>query len=156
MKIRLTIGPVLLLGILLVPPARAEVSIKVQVEVVFLLGYIEASGCDFYRNGTWHDPKAAEAHLRGKYRYLVARNLINTTEDFIDKAATRSSFTGQPYEVRCQGGASVMTNQWLRDELARFRAFNKRRPTSSLKPRSTRAGMSYYAPNASRLAAYSR
>jgi hypothetical protein len=65
----------------------------------------------------------AQAHLRDKYKYLTARNLINTTEDFIDKAATESSISGQPYEVRCKGGATVRSNQWLRDELARFRTF---------------------------------
>jgi hypothetical protein len=89
----------------------------------FLLGYIEGSGCEFYRNGTWHDSKTAQAHLRDKYKYLVARNLINTTEDFIELAATESSFSSQPYEVRCNRGATVTTNQWLRDELARFRTF---------------------------------
>jgi hypothetical protein len=116
-------GWVLMLGLLLVPVARAEPPTKVQIEVNFLLGFVEGSGCEFYRNGTWHDSKAAEAHLRDKYRYLVARNLINTTEDFIDRAATESSFSGQPYEVRCNGGATLTSNQWLRNELARVRTF---------------------------------
>jgi hypothetical protein len=160
-------GPLLMLGLLLVPVAHAELPINTQVEVDFLLGYIEGSTCEFYRNGTWHDSKAAYAHLRDKYRYLVARNLISSAEDFIEKAATQSSLSGQPYKVRCQDGATMTTNQWLHAELVRFRAFNKR-PTSSLleslKRRSTssllesrpiRAGMSY-APNASKLAAYSR
>jgi len=50
----------------------------------------------------------------------VAGNLINSNEDFIGKAATASSFSGQPYEVRCNGGATLTSNQWLRNELARF------------------------------------
>jgi hypothetical protein len=95
----------------------------VQIEVNFLLGYIEGSGCEFYRNGTWHDSRTAQAHLRDKYKWLVARNLINTTEDFIERAATESSFNGLPYAVRCNGGATLPSNQWLRDELARFRTF---------------------------------
>lgn len=123
MNMRLTTASALMLGLLLVPIARAEPPASVQMEVNFLLGYIEGSGCEFYRNGTWHDSKTAQAHLRDKYKYLVARNLINTTEDFIEWAATESSFSGQPYEVRCNGGATVTSNQWLRDELARFRTF---------------------------------
>lgn len=123
MNIRLTMGSVLMLGLLLVPAARAEPPTNVQIEVNFLLGYVEGAGCEFYRNGTWHDSKAAQAHLRDKYKYFVARNLINTTEDFIERAATESSFSGQPYKVRCNGGAPVTSNQWLRDELARFRTF---------------------------------
>jgi hypothetical protein len=116
-------GLVLMLGLLLVPVTRAEPPTTVQIEVNFLLGYLEESGCEFYRNGTWHDSKAAQAHLRDKYKYLASGNQINTTEDFIEKAATKSSFSGLPYEVRCNGGATVTTNQWLRDELARFRTF---------------------------------
>ena len=118
---RLTLSPVLMLGLLLMPVARAEPPTSVQMEVNFLLGQVEESGCAFYRNGTWSDSKTAQAHLRDKYKYLAARNLINTTEDFIERAATASSFSGQAYEVRCNGGATVKSKQWLRDELARFR-----------------------------------
>jgi hypothetical protein len=123
MNIRLTMGSVLMLGLLLAPVARAEPPINVQIEVNFLLGYIEGSGCEFYRNGTWHDSKAAQTHLRDKYKYFVARNQINATEDFIEKAATESSFSGQAYQVRCNGGVPVTSNQWLRAELARFRTY---------------------------------
>jgi len=123
MNLRLAIGSVLMLGLLLVPAARAEPPQSVQLEVNFLLGYIEGSGCEFYRNFFWHDSKTAQAHLRGKYKWLMARNLINTTEDFIERAATESSITGQPYEVKCNGGAPVTSKQWLRDELARFRTY---------------------------------
>jgi hypothetical protein len=110
-----------MLGLLLAPVARAEPPTKVQLEINFLLGFVEGSGCEFYRNGTWHDSKAARAHLRDKYEYLVAGNLINTTEEFIERAATQSSFSGRPYEVRCNGGATVTSKQWLRDELTRAR-----------------------------------
>jgi hypothetical protein len=119
MKLRSAIASVLMPGLLLVPVARAEPPTNVQMEVNFLLGYIEGSGCEFYRN----DSKTAQAHLRDKYRFLVARNLISTTEDFIERAATESSFSGQPYKARCNGGATVTSGQWLRDELARFRTF---------------------------------
>ena len=123
MNVQLTMGSVLMLGLLLVPVARAEPPTSVQIEVNFLLGYLEGSRCEFYRNGTWHDSKAAQAHLRDKYKYLVARNLVNTTEEFIERGATESSISGQPYQVRCNGGATVTSSQWLRDELARFRTF---------------------------------
>ncbi|MGA7178492.1 MAG: DUF5329 domain-containing protein [Thiobacillaceae bacterium] len=116
-------GSVLLLGLLVAPVARAEPPIQVQIEVNYLLGYIGGSGCEFYRNGTWHDSKEAQAHLRDKYKWLVARNLINTTEDFIERAATESSFSGLAYKVKCNGGATITSNQWLRTELARFRSF---------------------------------
>jgi hypothetical protein len=115
------LGSILIPGLLLGPIARAQPPTGVQVEVNLLLAFVGASGCDFDRNGTWHDAKAGQAHLRDKYEYLVARNQINSAEEFIEKAATKSSFSGQAYEVRCNGGATVTSNQWLRDELARVR-----------------------------------
>jgi len=123
MTVRSTACLVLMLGCLLVPVARAQPPLNVEKEVNYLLGDIARSGCEFYRNGSWHDAQTAQAHLRDKYQYLIARNLINTTEDFIERAATKSSFSGLPYEVRCHGGPAVKSNQWLRDELTRFRSF---------------------------------
>lgn len=127
---RRSIGAVLMLGLGWVPlglgwvpQARAEAPLAVQIQVNFLLGYLEGSRCEFYRNGTWHDSKMAQAHLREKYKNLVAGNRVNTAEDFIEKAATASSLSGQPYEVRCNGGAAVTSSQWLREELARFRTY---------------------------------
>ena len=121
MNLRLTMGSTLMIGLFLLSVARAETPTNVQIEISFLLGYIEGSGCVFYRNGTWHDSKAAQAHLRDKYNYLMTANQINTTEDFIEKVATKSSFSGQPYQVRCNDGATLSSSQWLREELARLR-----------------------------------
>ena len=53
--------------------------------------------------------------------YLVARNMINTTDDFIDLVATESSLTGQPYQVKCADGANVSSSRWLHNELLRYR-----------------------------------
>jgi len=125
MNRRLPMGAILLLGLLSLSAsvARAEPPANVQIEVSFLLGYIELSGCEFYRNGSWHDAKTAQAHLRDKYEYLVAGNLIGSTEDFIERAATQSSFSGQAYVVRCKDRAAVATRLWLSDELVRFRTY---------------------------------
>ncbi len=112
-----------MLGLMSIPLAHAQPPTSVQIEVNFLLGFVEGSGCEFYRNGTWHDSKAAQAHLRDKYNYLAASNLVNSTELFIERAATESSLSGQAYEVRCKGGATMTSNKWLHDELARFRKF---------------------------------
>ena len=95
---------------------------SVQAEVNFLLDFVEASGCAFYRNSTWHNAKEAQAHLRDKCAWLTARNLVDTTEAFIERAATKSSFTGRPYKVKCNGGATITSKQWLRGELTLMRS----------------------------------
>jgi hypothetical protein len=112
----------LMLGLALLPVARAAPPAIAQTEVNYLLGFVESSGCEFYRNGSWYDSKKAQAHLRYKYEMLAAGNQITTAEDFIEKAATKSSLSGRPYQVRCRGDDAVTSNQWLRDELARYRA----------------------------------
>ena len=110
-----------MLGLSLIPAVRGEPPETAQNEINYLLGYIGGSACEFYRNGTWYDATRAQAHLRDKYDYLVKKDRINTAEDFIEKAATESSLSGRPYQVRCSGGGAVPTNEWLREVLARYR-----------------------------------
>jgi Family of unknown function (DUF5329) len=112
----------LVLGLTLLSAARGAVPMFAQTEINYLLGFIENSGCEFYRNGSWYDSKKAQTHLRDKYELLAARDQINTAEDFIEKAATKSSLSGRPYRVRCRGEDAVSSNPWLRDVLARYRA----------------------------------
>jgi ABC-type sugar transport system substrate-binding protein len=102
-------------------PRSTVASVAAQIEIGFLLGYIDGSGCEFYRNGSWHAANAAQEHLRGKYRAAAALDQIASAEDFIEKIATRSSLTGESYAVRCAGGASMSSAAWLRAELTRLR-----------------------------------
>jgi Family of unknown function (DUF5329) len=115
------LGP--LLGLALLTVASAAPPAIAQTEINFLLGFIESSGCEFYRNGSWYDSKRAQAHLRDKYEMLAGTGQINTAEDFIEKAATKSSLSGRPYQIRCGGGEAVTSNQWLRDVLTRYRTY---------------------------------
>lgn len=112
----------LALGLAIVPAARAEPPAAVRQEITYLLRYIGESGCDFERNGAWSDARTAEAHVRMKYDYLVRWGRIDTTQDFIDKAATASSMSGRPYEVRCGRDLAMPTGAWLNETLRRYRA----------------------------------
>ena len=62
-------------ALLAAPPAWAEPSPAVQREIGQLLAALETSGCEFLRNGQWHDARAARAHIEAKYRYLLRRDL---------------------------------------------------------------------------------
>jgi hypothetical protein len=92
-----------------------------DAEIGYLLDYLGASGCEFYRNGTWYDALTAQAHLRGKYARLAAFARIGSAEDFIEQAATRSSLSGEAYAVRCGPTSPIGSNLWLREQLARYR-----------------------------------
>lgn len=116
---------VLLLAFLASPGTAAVAAVpsaNARVEIAHLLTYLETSRCDFYRNGSWHDSKEARAHLEKKKNYLMKRAVIGTAEDFVDMAATASSVSGEKYQVRCRPSPAVPSGEWLRAELARFRA----------------------------------
>jgi esterase/lipase len=74
---------------------------SMEEEITHLLNYIETSDCIFIRNGSRHDPKDAVKHIEKKYNYLKKR--IKKTEDFIKGAATKSSISGKPYMIICNG-----------------------------------------------------
>jgi hypothetical protein len=100
-----------------VPPVPAQA----QAEIDHLFDYISRSNCKFNRNGSWHDMVAARSHVSTKYEWLKERGKIDSTESFIDNAASRSSFSGKDYLVQCPGNDSVPSASWLKAELARFR-----------------------------------
>jgi hypothetical protein len=108
------------------PPAFAQPFNSAQSEINYLLDYVEISGCEFYRNGSWYDSLQARQHLRTKFEYFAARKGIETAEEFIDKAASKSSLSGHSYEVRCGDCTSIATGAWLSAVLARYRVVAKR------------------------------
>lgn len=108
-------------GLLFFATAQAAPPPIAQVEINYLLSTVAMSECEFYRNGSWYDAKFAAAHLRSKFQYLLAKDLVHSSEDFIEKAATVSSLSGRPYAIRCKGGEAVPTGQWLLILLARYR-----------------------------------
>nr|WP_306173631.1 DUF5329 domain-containing protein [Limnobacter humi] len=103
-------------------PAKAAPSPVAQQEIQHLFAFIEQSPCEFSRNGSWYTTKDAVKHIRRKYQYLLDRDLTDTAELFIERAASESSFSGKAYQVRCSGQGVVRSGDWLRAELARYRA----------------------------------
>ncbi len=99
----------------------AESSSGARKEIAHLLNHLQQSGCQFFRDGVWHEAAAAKAHLDRKYKYLLDRGMIGNAEDFIRLAASTSSMKGTEYRVRCQGGTPVASRVWLGDELVRYR-----------------------------------
>ena len=54
------------------------------------------------------------------YAYLTKRRLIDKTEDFIEKAASKSSFSDRAYQIKCRDGKTISSAKWLADELQRY------------------------------------
>ncbi len=89
-----------------------------------LIEYVEKSGLTFIRNGKEHDSLSAAGHIRDKYNYFKSN--INSPEDFIDKAATKSSFTGRLYLLRLPDGQEKPVKDWLLIELENYRKQNSK------------------------------
>lgn len=119
---RFSIVAILVLGLTLPTALQAAPPPAVaQTEINYLLGFIDGSGCEFYRNGSWYDSKRAQAHLRDKFNTLVGMGRIGSAEDFVEKAATKSYLSGRAYMVRCAGTPAVSSNRYLLEVLAQFR-----------------------------------
>jgi uncharacterized protein DUF5329 len=109
------------LAMLALPVWSSGPDATTRTEISHLLQYLESSGCQFQRNGSWYPSARAAGHLNQKYEYLLKRGLVTNTESFIELGASASSASGKPYSVKCGTAAAIPSAVWLRDELQRFR-----------------------------------
>jgi hypothetical protein len=107
-----------LLTILIAVPASCSVSLSTQEEIAHLLSQIAQSECQFIRNSKTYSAEQAVEHISNKYNYL--KNRIETTEEFIKYAASRSSITGSDYHIRC-GHVTITSREWLENQLRMYR-----------------------------------
>jgi uncharacterized protein DUF5329 len=94
----------------------------VRAEIDALLAKLQASGCQFNRNGSWYSGSKAKDHLLGKLEYFESKGSIQSAEQFIELAASKSSSSGKAYQVKCGGESAVASQVWLTQQLAAMRA----------------------------------
>ena len=106
---------------LLCAPAAVPVSASdaMDEEIDFLLESVTTSDCIFIRNEREHDAEDARDHLQMK-RERGARHYDNA-EEFIERIASRSSWSGERYRVRC-GDEEVDAEVWFTELLASYRS----------------------------------
>jgi hypothetical protein len=93
----------------------------VRTEIDVLLDRLQSSGCQFNRNGAWHSGSEAKDHLLRKLKYIEREDTIQSTEQFIEFVASKSGFSSQAYQVRCDGQTPVASQAWLTRQLAIIR-----------------------------------
>ncbi|MGO1072743.1 DUF5329 domain-containing protein [Lysobacter sp. CA199] len=101
--------------------AAAAPSAQAERETEQLIQALGQSGCQFERNGGWHDAVQAQGHLRKKLAYLRKRGLADSAELFIERAGSQSSLSGKPYRVRCGDRPAVSSASWLQAKLVQLR-----------------------------------
>jgi len=110
---------VVALAALLMAGASGASAGDADAEIEYLLTAVGDSGCTFIRNGKSHSAEEAEAHLRMKYRR--GRKYASTTEQFIQRLATASSWTKRPYAIRCGDAEPEPTGDWFHERLDELR-----------------------------------
>ncbi|MEZ9196832.1 DUF5329 family protein [Shewanella sp. 10N.286.54.B9] len=90
-----------------------------QEEIDHLIAFIGATSCQYERNGALHSGLEAVEHIKNKAEYHAEK--IESAEDFIAYAATKSMFSGRHYKIHCQGDAPIESHLWLKAELDSFR-----------------------------------
>jgi hypothetical protein len=121
-------GSLVLVGWLLLSVAEAAAPPAAQAEINYLLAEVAGSPCRFYRNGTWYDAARAVAHLREKYSNPFVAAHVASAEEFIDRVATRSSFTGIDYAIRCRSAAPIASARWFHERLVAYRLAEREPP----------------------------
>ncbi|MCU0595407.1 MAG: DUF5329 domain-containing protein [Desulfobacterota bacterium] len=116
---RTAVGFLVLLFLLSAGPEPAEakdLSAEERQKIEALLLGVEAlTDARFVRNGKDYPAAAAAEFLRRKWQSLEAK--VSSAEDFIDRVASVSSTTGQPYLIRFRDGREVPTAEFLRARL---------------------------------------
>jgi hypothetical protein len=95
------------------PPAEARL-IEALIDMVERL-----TDATFIRNGRSYEAGAAATFLRRKWQQREKD--VRSAEDFIEKVASFSATTGQPYLVRFSDGREVPCSILLRAELSNLR-----------------------------------
>ncbi len=100
-----------ILWLLFSDAAYSDIDKKQQMEIDFLISYVNNSECIFNRNGIDYKGSEAVTHIKRKYDYY--KNDIKTTKDFIELAATKSEISGRTYTVKCKNSELQELGEWL-------------------------------------------
>ena len=92
---------------------------QAETEIEHLISTVGESGCTFIRNGSRHDAEDAASHMRLKYQR--GKRYATSAELFIERLASKSSFSGKPYAIECPGSDAVPSGEWLTARLQEYR-----------------------------------
>ena len=89
-----------------------------EAEITALIEAVRESGCEFNRNGSLHSAGAAAEHL--ELKYSRGKRYADSAEAFIERLASKSSWSGKPYEMICDGETQP-AGYWLTATLVALR-----------------------------------
>jgi hypothetical protein len=99
-------------------PCNTVLADVVDEEITCLIISVEKSACVFVRNRDEHAADNAADHLRLKYRRGM--RYATSAENFIDRLASKSSWTDKPYFINCPDSVEHTSKDWLTQKLMSF------------------------------------
>ncbi|PKP08404.1 MAG: hypothetical protein CVU09_15770 [Bacteroidetes bacterium HGW-Bacteroidetes-4] len=92
-----------------------------EEKIIYLIHCVEQlNNATFIRNGVSYDAKAAAAHLRLKREKAGKR--IKSVDLFIEKVASQSSITGEPYQIVFSDGTRTNAKTFYQNCLKKIEA----------------------------------
>ena len=95
-----------------------------QETIQKLINEVRDSQAIFIRNNEEHSSQEAAEHLEGKWRraksflWFKTRAKEFTPEQFITHIASKSSFSGESYQIKFKNGKTILTETWLNQKLS--------------------------------------
>lgn len=88
-------------------------------EIDYLLATVAGSDCTFTRNGKDYDGAKARDHLQMKRER--GKRYYSNTEEFIENLASKSSWSGKSYRIKCGDAPQTDAGDWFSALLTKHR-----------------------------------
>jgi hypothetical protein len=98
--------------------ARKQPQQLERAKILYLVHQLRLSNRRFERNRAVYAGSRAASHMLMKYN--AVKNRIHSAQEFIDRIATRSSSSGQPYYILDERGNKYPSREVLTEELHRL------------------------------------
>jgi hypothetical protein len=112
MKTRSTLLFAAMLLCLASATAADEISAQEKEKIEYLINQLESmKDATFIRNDKEYDARTAALFLRRKWQ--INKDKVRTSEDFIERIASRSSTTGKSYRIKLKDGREIECGDYL-------------------------------------------
>lgn len=96
-----------------------------EKKIQYLIREVGSLDGMFIRNGDEHPPEKAVSHLKMKLdnamnSWFAPKKDEWTAKMFIEKVASESSFSGDPYQIKLKNGTLISAKEWLYKALNQY------------------------------------
>jgi hypothetical protein len=101
------------------PRSQCSTGMSRKHSIQTLIRALAESECEFSRNGSLHSAETAAEHI--KLKYSRGKRYADSAKAFIDRLARKSCWSGEPYQLICDGETQPV-GDWLKIRLEALRS----------------------------------